>query len=162
VLFFGEYEHTIDAKRRLAIPADIRSRWSPEVDGTAWFAVPWRQGLIRLYTEKAFHERALNRSVTLTPDEDEAELQATLFGLSARMELDSAGRIRFPEEMLSMIGISNEVVLVGAGDRLELRDRAQWRKSKLDRLKQLPELLKRINAQGNGSRSHGSAPNGVE
>lgn len=147
VLFTGHYEHTIDAKRRLAIPAETRGRWRPEEDGSAWFAVPWGAGLIRLYTESDFHKRAVGGSLTLTPDEDEAELQATLFGLSARLEMDSAGRVCIPEEMLELTGLGTEVVLVGAGDRFEVRDRSEWRKSKSERLAQLPELMKRIGAK---------------
>jgi len=147
VLFTSQYEHSIDAKHRLAIPSDIRNRWRVESEGTAWFAVPWPGGLIRLYPERAFEARAASGELTLTPDEDEAELQATLFGLSARIEMDSAGRIRLPEEMLTLVGLGTEVVLVGAGDRLEIRDRSQWGKTRGDRLAQLPELMARISAR---------------
>jgi MraZ protein len=147
VLFTGHYEHTIDAKHRLAIPADIRSRWNPVTDGAAFFAVPWVGGVIRLYTESDFHQRAGAAPLTLTPDEDEAELQATLFGLSRRIDLDSAGRIRIPEDLLELTGLQSDVVLVGAGDRLEIRDRAAWAASKSDRLNKLPELMRRITAR---------------
>lgn len=147
MLFTHEYEHTIDSKNRLAIPAEIRGWWKTEEDGAGWFAVPWSRGLIRLYTERDFHDRALARPLTLTPDEDEAELQATLFGLSARLEMDSAGRIRLPEEMLALVELGSEVVLVGAGDRLEIRDRRTWRESKGTRLGQLQTLLKRVSAK---------------
>lgn len=150
MLFSGTYEHTIDAKSRLAIPADIRSRWDPTKDGVAWYAVPWDRGLIRLYTEADFQKRAEAAELTLTPDEDEAELQATLFGLSARIEPDSAGRIRLPEEMLRMTGLPNEVVLVGARDRLEIRDRAEWNASVDDRLSKMRELVNRISAKKRG------------
>lgn len=156
MVFTGEHEHTIDAKQRLAIPAEIRGRWRPEEDGAGWFAVPWRGGLIRLYTESDFHARALGRTLTLTPDEDEAELQATLFGLSARLEMDSAGRVRLPEEMLALVGLGTEVVLVGCGDRLEVRDRATWRKSKRARLEQIPELMARISARKERGESRSS------
>lgn len=147
MLFNGEYEHTIDAKNRLAIPAVFRGRWEASRDGDGWFAVPWREGLIRLYTERSFEERALNRAKTLTPDEDEAELQATLFGLSPRVEMDSAGRIRLPEDLLKLVELGSEVVLIGAGDRLEIRDRQTWRDSRKQRLAQIPELMKRIGAK---------------
>ena len=152
MLFTGEFEHTIDAKHRLAIPAPIRSVWRTEEEGAGWFAVPWRDGLIRLYTERDFRARATSRQVSLTPDEDEAELQASLFGLSARLEMDSAGRVRLPEEMLKLVGLGPEVTLVGAGDRLEVRDRAAWRESRLERMKQMPALMARISAKQNGPR----------
>ncbi len=147
VIFFGQYEHSIDAKQRLAIPAEIRSLWRPEVHGGAWFAVPWTGRIIRLYPELDFTNRAKTGFLSLTPDEDEAELQATLFGFSVRIEMDSAGRIRLPEEMLKLTGLGTEVVLIGAGDRMEIRDRASWRETKSSRIAQLPELVERISAR---------------
>ncbi|GAB4517117.1 MAG: division/cell wall cluster transcriptional repressor MraZ [Phycisphaerales bacterium] len=147
MLFTGQYEHSIDAKGRLAVPADIRQRWDTTRDGAAWIAVPWIGGLIRLYTETSFVSRAEGLGGSLLPDEDEAELQATFFGLAVRIEPDSAGRIRVPDDMREMAGLESEVVLVGAGDRLEVRDRAAWQQSKADRLAKLPELMKRISAK---------------
>lgn len=147
MLFTGQYEHSIDAKQRLAIPAEVRSRLRPKDDGEAWCATPWLGGVIRLYTEAHFEKLGSARSLTLTPDEDEAELQATLFGLTRRLEMDSAGRIRLPEDLLQMTGLSREVVLVGAGDRLEIRDREAWRASRDARLAQLPDLIRRMSAR---------------
>ncbi|MEO1129996.1 MAG: hypothetical protein AAFX05_09890 [Planctomycetota bacterium] len=147
MLFTGQYEHTIDSKNRLAIPADIRGRWDATRDGAAWFAVPWVGGVIRLYTEMEFQRRASSGELTLTPDEDEAELQATLFGLSRRLEMDASGRVRLPEEMLELVELEPEIVLIGAGERLEIRDRAQWQASKAERLRKLPELMRRISSK---------------
>ncbi len=144
MLFTGQYEHSIDAKGRLAIPKDIRDRWETVRDGAAWFAVPWIGNLIRLYTEASFVGRAEALGGSLLPDEDEAELQATFFGLAERVAMDSAHRVRLPEEMLQMAGLGQEIVLVGAGDRLEIRDRRAWRESKAARLEALPELMKRM------------------
>lgn len=144
MLFTGSYEHRIDAKSRLAIPADIRSRWSPDVDGNAWYAVPWTGGSIRLYTEAMFTERSRRYSSSLTPDPDQAELLTTLFGLAKRLEMDSVGRVRMPEETLALTGLADEVALVGAGDWLEIRDRSAWRDSMKSRLEALPELMARL------------------
>lgn len=147
MLFTGTYEHSIDEKQRLAIPSEIRSQWEESEDGKAFFAVPWPGGLLRLYTETHFRRLGATRSLTLTPDEDEAELQATLFGMARRLEMDKAGRIRLTDDHIALAGLSREVVLVGAGDRLEIRDRAAWKASVADRLNQLPELIRRINAK---------------
>ena len=147
MLFTGQYDYSIDAKGRLAVPADIRQQWDTTRDGAAWFAVPWVGGLIRLYTETSFVTRASGLGGSLLPDEDEAELQATFFGLAERVTPDSAGRIRLPEAMREMAGLETEVTLVGAGDRLEVRDRKAWRESKAERLSKLPELMNRISAK---------------
>lgn len=141
MLFTGHYEHLIDAKNRLAIPADIRARWTPQECGGAWFALPWPTGVIRLYTEVDFTARANQYQNSLTPAPDQAELQATLFGLSRRLEMDSAGRIRLPDELLALTGLPREVSLVGAGEWIEVRNRIDWRASIKERLEQLPTLM---------------------
>ena len=141
MLFTGHYEHSIDAKNRLAIPADIRGRWSATECGGAWYAIPWPTGALRLYTEADFTKRANAYQNSLTPAPDQAELQATLFGLSRRLEIDAAGRVRLPEDLISLTGLPREVVLVGAGEWLEVRDRAAWRATMKKRLEQLPSLM---------------------
>jgi len=150
VLFTGQYEHVIDAKNRLAIPAEVRSRWQTKRDGEAWYAMPWPGNVLRLYSENRFEALAADMSLTLTPEEDEAALQVNLFGMARRLEMDSAGRIRLPDEVLTLSGLAGEVVLVGAGDRLEVHDRNTWREGMKDRLARLPELIARSAAKKRG------------
>lgn len=144
MLFTGQYEHTIDAKHRLAIPAEIRSRWSPDVHGSAWYAAPAPGRKIRLYTESGFKARAGEFSLGLTPDQDEADLAATLFGETARLEPDSAGRVRLPEAMLEITGISSQVVVIGVGEWIEIRDREDWKSTRRQRVDEMQKLIKRI------------------
>lgn len=145
MLFIGQYEHTIDAKGRLAIPAEIRARWRAEEDGGAWYAMPWIGGVIRLFTEAEFQKLAepvMPRTLAL--GEDEAALKRLLFGRSARLETDSAGRIRLPESMLKAVGLDREVVLIGCGDCLEVANRSDWQAKEQDDLEQLASLLHRM------------------
>ena len=147
MLFTGHYEHTIDAKHRLAIPADIRNQWIAEKHGAAWYATPWVGSVIRLYTEADFKARAREHMLGLTPDADHAELLSTLFGLSARLEPDSAGRIKISPDLLELVDLDSEIILVGCGEWLEIQDRAKWRASRKERLKQIPDLMKRLGAK---------------
>lgn len=146
MFFSGQHEHTIDSKRRLAIPSHIRAAWDPAEHGAGWYAVPWIDGIIRLYPEKWFYplaRQAGERARSLTPDQDHAEALATLFGSSERLTMDSAGRVRLSEDMLELVGLGPEVVLVGVGDWMEIRDRAAWMAGRRDRLSRLRELLGR-------------------
>lgn len=147
MFFTGKYEHSIDSKQRLAIPAQVRSQWRPEKDGDAFMAVPWKKGIIRLYAENDFKKRAESEFLTLTPDEDEAESQVNLYSNCERLEMDSAGRIRLSEDLLELSGLGRDVVLLGAGDRLEIRDRENWKRNRQSGLEQLPELIERISAK---------------
>lgn len=151
MLFTGHSEHTIDAKQRLAIPKKHRDRWDPERDGKGWYAVPWPTGVIRLYTENHFVELASQRQHSLTPNTDEAELEAELFGSAERLDMDSTWRIKIPREHLEDTGLGGEVVIVGALNRLEVHDRAKWRQSRTERFRKLPELVQRIEARRAGT-----------
>lgn len=146
--FTGRYEHTIDAKNRLAVPSEIRDLVKEHGEGEVWYALPWRkENLLRVYTEQAFDELAANWPQSLIPDPVEAELGATLFGFAARMEIDSAGRVRFPEDYLGLVGLNKEVIIIGAGNCLEIRDRAKWRQQEIQRLEDMAAQAAKVNAR---------------
>jgi MraZ protein len=153
VLFVGNSEHSIDAKQRLAVPAKFRSGWDTQKDGTAWYCIPWPTGHLRLYTEGQFKEMAEAEQSTLTPAEEEAGLDTTLYGLAERLEMDSTGRITIPKTHMEMTGIGGEVVVVGARARLEIHDKPRWTAALHDRFKQLPDLINKINEKRSVSRA---------
>ena len=148
MLFTGHSEHTIDAKLRLAIPAKHRNQVDPEKDGAAWVCVPWPGGILRLYTEKQFESLSARGDESLTPGEDEADLEAHLFGFAERLEVDGQGRVAIPRAHLELARLTSpEVVIVGARNRLEVRDRAAWKAGQQERFAQLPALVARIEAR---------------
>jgi len=153
VIFTGQAELVIDAKQRLAIPAKYRAQLEQQNLSKAWVCVPWPGGVLRLYPESTFEALALGTGEsTITPGRDEAELDASLFGLAERLEMDSAGRVALPRHHLEHTRLAGDVVVTGARDRLEVRDRASWSASLAERFNALPELVARIqNKRGQGS-----------
>jgi MraZ protein len=148
VLFTGHSEHTIDAKLRLAIPAKHRNSLTPERDGAAWFCVPWPGGVLRLYTERMFEDLADQAPQSLMPGEEEADLESRFFGFAERLEMDAQGRVAIPKLHLELAGLtSTDVVIVGARNRLEVRDRAAWQAGRLEMFAKLPSLVARIEAK---------------
>jgi MraZ protein len=144
MIFTGHAELTIDAKQRLAIPAKHRALINPEKDGAAWYCVPWSNRRLMLYTETRFKELAEKGEATLTPREEEAGLEANFFGLTERLEMDSAGRITIPRLHLDLTKIGTEVVMIGAGRRLEVWDKQAWSPGLEDRFASLPGLIRKI------------------
>ncbi|MEX0875976.1 MAG: hypothetical protein WD114_00830 [Phycisphaerales bacterium] len=145
--FTGQAEGTIDAKQRLAIPAKFRNRWSPEDDGPTWFCVPWPQtGSLRLYTEKMHNElfTAGRRDPSLTPDEDQAELDVILHSVTEQVDIDSNNRIRLPAWQVEHLNLPREVIVLGAGDRLEIRARDAWQNEFSDRIAKMAALSSRL------------------
>lgn len=148
MLFTGHSDHAIDAKLRLAIPAKYRNQLTPERDGAAWYCVP-AQGMLRLFTEKMFERLASDMGSTLFPGPDQADLEANFFSLAERLEMDAQGRIPLPKRHLELAGLglgggAQDVVIVGARNRLEVRDRAAWMAGEQERFTRLPELVSRM------------------
>ena len=143
MLFTGHSLNSIDAKHRLSIPAKYRAQWDDARDGKAWFCVPWPGGILRLYTEAAFTRMADSIEQSLMPAEDQADLDADVFSLAERLEMDAQGRIALPPMHLELTGLSGEVAVIGARNRLEVRDRATWLESQADRFQRLPTLVER-------------------
>ncbi len=147
MLFLGTTELIIDTKGRLAIPAKYRNRWDPATDGAGWVIVPWPGGVLRLYTEGQFERLTARLDESLMPSEQQAELDAQFFGQAETLSPDSAGRITLPKSHVKRCELPNEVVLVGARNRLEIRAREGWQSNSDERFERLPELVERIEAR---------------
>ncbi len=128
MFFFGQYEHTIDAKHRLAIPADARAVLEASGSGTTLIAAPGEGDSLNLWPERTFAEFVQAKlNGAFLGDPRLAKLQRQLFADAQRCPLDSAGRIRLPERLLAKYGLSGSVMVVGAMDHLEVVDAATWK-----------------------------------
>jgi len=143
VLFTGEYEHTIDAQQRLAIPSDIRTRLETAEAGTALYVVPGPNGALWLWPEMTFEAMAGAMAQSLLPEEDLMEFDELYFSLAARIEIDKAGRIRIPDRLKTLGGLGQSVVILGIRDHLELRDSTEWAARRADKLAKQNEIMLR-------------------
>lgn len=150
MLYVGYSELVIDAKARLAVPARYRAQWDPSADGKHWVLVPWQRGLLRLYTETGFTQLAQEMRRSLTPSPERARLQAALFGFAEAVEMDAAGRIVIPKHQLERTGLSGEVVMIGAGDRFEVRTKGAWKGDEEELFTSLPTLASQVETQERG------------
>lgn len=120
-MFLGEYQHTLDAKGRLSLPAKFRA----EMTGRLVVA----KGLEGcLYVSSAdSYERFLSQ-LTETGDFDPKFRQVRRFFTSGAVdtELDSAGRVIIPAVLRDYAKLDREVAVIGNGDRIELWDAQIW------------------------------------
>ena len=72
--------------------------------------------------------RVVERSLQgLNPLSSDARRMRLWFSANAfDTELDSAGRVQLPAALIEHAGLRKDVVVTGAGDSLELWDRAAW------------------------------------
>ncbi|MFB0985672.1 MAG: MraZ N-terminal domain-containing protein, partial [Phycisphaerales bacterium] len=84
MLFLGHFEHTIDTKNRLAIPAELRDVFDEETHGTAFVAAPGATGSLWLWPERTFADLASELGGSLLGDEDQIDFERVIFSQSAR------------------------------------------------------------------------------
>ena len=123
-MFMGEYNHTIDAKGRLIIPAKFR-----ESLGDEFVITKGLDGCLFVYTDEEW-QNFENKLRTL-PLTNKNARQFTRFFLAgaAACEVDKQGRILIPQVLREFASLEKEVVLVGVANRVEICSRTRWQES---------------------------------
>jgi MraZ protein len=142
VAFRGTFDHTLDAKNRLTVPARYRATLAEGVVMAMPVDLEPCVGVWRPEEYERYTGRALAQLPPLSPRL--AELERFFYGSSQDVELDAAGRIMLPSFLLEHAALSKEVVVVGAGDRLELWDRDRWNEHRPTLLGGVAEITARV------------------
>ena len=120
--FHGTFEHSLDAKNRLTVPSKLRAAFS---EGA--FLVKSADRCISLYPSSTYSALVDTALSGLNPLSAQARELNRYFRSNAHfVELDSAGRVMLAPRQLEHAGIERDVVVIGAGDCLELWDPATW------------------------------------
>jgi MraZ protein len=122
VAFRGTFDYSLDAKNRLTVPAKFRASLADGLvlaKGIERCVAFWTPADYEAYTAAA-----LTGMHPLSPDAEKLNRYFSANSLDA--ELDSAGRVMVPGFLLEHAGLTKEVVVTGAGNRLEVWDRQAW------------------------------------
>ena len=123
-MLLGEYEHTIDDKNRLTLPARFRHRFAEGIVVTRGM-----DGCLYGYTRDDWQRMVETRLGTLDPLSQEGRrMQRFFFSGAAEAELDKQGRLMLPGALIEHAKLGRDVVVAGVHDHLEIWDRAAWRK----------------------------------
>lgn len=120
--FRGHFEHSLDAKNRLSIPARFRT---PFAAGIVLAKDP--ETCVAIWTPDT-HEAIIERALAgYNPMGSQYRKLSRFYqGNSFEVELDANGRVTLPSTLLTHAGIEKEVVVVGVGDHLEVWDKGRW------------------------------------
>ena len=122
-MLLGEYEHTIDDKNRLTLPAKFRESFAGGIVLTRGM-----DGCLYAYTKADWDRLVETRLSTLDPLSREGRLmQRYFFASAAAAEPDKQGRVPVPAPLAEAAGLGREVVVAGVYDHLEIWSRAAWR-----------------------------------
>jgi MraZ protein len=123
-VLMGEFEFTLDAKNRVAIPARLRSAFANGVYLTRGF-----DRCLAAYPPEEWDSFVAERTGDLLAmSEKGREVRRFLFAAATLDELDRQGRITVPANLLEFAAIAKDVTIIGVQDHLEIWDRAAWTK----------------------------------
>ena len=122
-MFMGEYEHSIDNKGRVIIPAKFREQL-----GETFVLTKGLDGCLFIYTNEdweAFADKLKNISFG---SDKSRKLQRYFMAGAVSVEVDKQGRILIPAKLRNLAGLTKDVSLLGVGNRIELWDTETWEK----------------------------------
>ena len=125
--FVGEYEHTLDAKNRVFMPARFREQL-----GENFFVTrKMNKNCLAVYTCEKMDQ--ISSQINAFPDSEVSEIKEFLFSKSVQATPDSNGRIVLPQQILDYAKIKRDVVIIGAGDHIQIWNADLWRENEKER-----------------------------
>ena len=122
-MLLGSYDHTIDDKNRLTLPAKFREAFTDGVVITRGL-----DGCLFAYRRADWDRLVESRLAPLDPLSPETRrLERFFYSGASEAELDKQGRVMLPAPLIEHAKLGKEVVVAGVNDRLEIWDRAAWR-----------------------------------
>ena len=142
MIFRGTFEHALDAKHRLTVPAKFRAALSGGVVLAASpETAPGAPRSIAIWTPETYDAYTTAALAGLSPISPKArDLKRFFFNYSHDTELDSAHRVMIPTPLMEYAGLDKDVVVTGSGECLEVWDRALYAGYSADVLDRVPDI----------------------
>jgi MraZ protein len=120
-MFLGQYQHALDEKGRLTIPAAFRDG----VGEGAFISQGFDRNLMVMTA--AYFQQVYERINAMSITDPAARLLRRLLLSSAyQVEVDKAGRILVPQNLRQFLGINGEAIVVGQGEYFEIWTPTEW------------------------------------
>ncbi|MBV9080785.1 MAG: division/cell wall cluster transcriptional repressor MraZ [Elusimicrobia bacterium] len=122
-MFLGTYEHAIDPKGRLFIPAKLRAAGS-----STYIVTRGLETCLYIFDQKKF-EDVIGKLSTLPVknQQDARAFKRMLLAGAHDVTIDDMGRILVPSALIDYAGLRKDVAILGVGERIELWSAAAWK-----------------------------------
>jgi MraZ protein len=119
----GEYAHSLDSQRRVAIPTS----WRKKGEDNIFYLLPGRNGALQLIPEESFKE-LLEKARRVSFADPAASLALARLGAMAQeCKCDRQGRIAIPQRLIDYAGLKDDsVVMVGALTAVQVWAPEKW------------------------------------
>lgn len=123
-MFIGEFRNKIDEKGRLRIPPKLK-----EDLGTVYYVTKGDNRCLYVLTKESFEELFEKLKSVHLADVEGRNIFRFFFSSAMKAEEDGQGRILLSQSLREHAGLTRDVVIIGAGDRVEIWDEGNWNKT---------------------------------
>ena len=143
LMLIGEYKHTIDDKKRMAIPAKLRK----EI-GKGAVLTRGLDNSLALYPAKEWQKMVEKLNQLPTGKLDVRGFNRLILAGASPVELDSLSRVLIPDYLKEYAGLKKNVVVAGVYDRLEIWDEEKWEAYKKKMEAEVGNMAERLGELG--------------
>lgn len=142
-MFIGQYTYSLDAKRRLSIPAKYR-----KLLGKKAVVTKGLESCLFLYPEKEWYDYAEKLSKLPPGQADARGFARTILGAATEVNIDSLGRILLPDYLKGYSDMKKKAVIIGMGNRVEIWAEEVWNKYSAKTQKEIENIAERLKEWG--------------
>lgn len=125
VSFIGEYESTIDTKGRFLLPSGFKKQL-PGEENTSFVVNRGFEKCLTLYPIQSWKPIFKDISQLNDFDPKVREFRRYFLNGATQVELDSAGRLLLPKNLLDHASLDKDIVLVSAVTKIEIWDKIKY------------------------------------
>jgi MraZ protein len=123
--FIGEYEATLDAKGRFLLPVGFKKQL-PDTGGESFVINRGFEPCLSLYTSKSWKPIFSELSNLNDFDPKVRQFRRYFLNGATQVDLDNAGRLLLPKNLMDYAGLQKDIVLVSAIDKIEIWDKTKY------------------------------------
>tara|TARA_B100000674_G_scaffold467668_1_gene452846 strand:+ start:2658 stop:3098 length:441 start_codon:yes stop_codon:yes gene_type:complete len=123
--FLGEYNVPVDDKGRIFVPAEFRRKLPPEADST-FVVVRGFDHCLTAYPQHVWGETAKKLMRLPQTERRNRVFIRAMLSQASEVRMDRQGRAGIPRKLLERAGIGEQMVVIGALDKLEFWDPGDW------------------------------------
>jgi len=142
-MFIGEYNHTIDSKKRMAIPSKFRNELGKNAIITRGI-----DNCLVVYSKKEWQRIAEKLGSLPTSQVDARKFARIMLAGAMDVNLDRLGRILIPDYLKEYASLKKNVVVTGLFNRLEIWDEKKWKEYKKKTEMAVGDIAERLNELG--------------
>jgi len=120
-VFLGEYQHSVDDKGRVVMPARFRDRL-----GDGLVVTKGQERCLYVFPMDRWEEEVSKLNRLPRTNRTNRNYARSFFGAASDQQMDKQGRVQIPQSLRTYAALDKDVVVLGVADRVEIWDPAVW------------------------------------